>query len=68
MDKREKSIRRRNKIFPKAILKLRQIANLSTARYSFTEKELDSMIAEIKSICSYAVECLERRKELNRKS
>ncbi|KAA0965277.1 hypothetical protein FQ087_02920 [Sporosarcina sp. ANT_H38] len=65
--KREKSLRLMEKRIVQACRTLEKISNLSTAHYSYTEEELDSMISVLESKSSYAVECLKRRKELNRK-
>ncbi|KQU09014.1 MULTISPECIES: hypothetical protein [Bacillus] len=64
MEKREKSIRLMNKRIEKLNYLMKQLANLSTSHYSYTEDELDYMISTIKQKNSYAVGCLERRKEL----
>ncbi|GIO28062.1 hypothetical protein J43TS3_26730 [Ornithinibacillus bavariensis] len=68
MDKREKSLRLKKKRLEKADSVLNQVSNLSTARYLYTNEELDSMISAIESKSSYVVECLKRRKELNNQS
>ncbi len=66
MDKREKSLRLMEKRLEKLDSVLNQVSNLSTARYSYTDKELDSMISAIQSKSSYVIECLKRRKKLNK--
>lgn len=68
MDKRKKSLRLMKKRLEKINSVLNQFSNLSTAHYSYTDEELDSMISAIKSKSSYVVGCLKRRKELNNKS
>ncbi|MEC0253280.1 hypothetical protein [Bacillus halotolerans] len=67
MEKREKSIRLMNKRLAKLKSLVDRLANLSTSHYSYTEDELDYMISTLKEKNSYAVGCLERRKELNKK-
>ncbi|PFK83679.1 hypothetical protein [Bacillus thuringiensis] len=66
--KREKSLRLMKKRTVQVCRDLEKISNLSTAHYSYTEEELDSMISFLESKSSYVIECLKRRKELNRKS
>ncbi|SPR95087.1 hypothetical protein [Bacillus altitudinis] len=65
--KRDKSIRLMKKRVENAQSVLDRIANLSTAKYSYTEKELDNMISVLNSKHSYVIECLERRRMLNSK-
>lgn len=65
--KREKSIRLMKKRIDQAGRNLEKISNLSTAHYSYTKEELDSMISFVESKSSYVIECLKRRQELNRR-
>lgn len=68
MDKRQKSLRLMNKRLARNDFISNQLANLSTAHYSYTDEELDSMISAIESKSFYVVECLKRRKVLNNRS
>ncbi|MEC1543727.1 MULTISPECIES: hypothetical protein [Bacillaceae] len=68
MRNREKSLRLMKKRLENADFILNQVSNLSTARYSYTNEELDSIISAIESKSSYVAECFKRRKNLNKKS
>lgn len=65
--KREKSLRLMKKRTVQVCRELDKISNLSTAKYSYTDEELESIISVLESKSAYAIECFYRRKELNRK-